>query len=150
MPTLNWIRMVHWLCRNPRYPITKAGIKALAEEIIGFRKKDLAENLNTECVMLSDQKFDGKSCYCFIAHFANAKESPTYRKSVIYIDEKTCLPVFVRGFGWPQEEGLASASPEELDEQTLIESYSFTDINLKSELATTEFSEKNSDYRFRR
>jgi len=150
MPTLKLDPHGSLAMQESRYPITKAGIKALAEEIIGFRKKDLAENLNTECVMLSDQKFDGKSCYCFIAHFANAKESPTYRKSVIYIDEKTCLPVFVRGFGWPQEEGLASASPEELDEQTLIESYSFTDINLKSELATTEFSEKNSDYRFRR
>jgi hypothetical protein len=135
--------------QESRYPITKAGIRALAEEIIGFRKKDLAENLNTECVMLSNQKFDGKDCYCFIAHFANAKESPTYRKSVIYIDQESCLPVFVRGFGWPREE-IASASPEELDEQTLIESYSFTDINLKSELATADFSESNSDYRFRR
>ncbi|MCR9229543.1 DUF1571 domain-containing protein [Gimesia chilikensis] len=149
MPTLKLDPHGSLAMQESRYPITKAGIRALAEEIIGFRKKDLAENLNTECVMLSNQKFDGKDCYCFIAHFANAKESPTYRKSVIYIDQESCLPVFVRGFGWPREE-IASASPEELDEQTLIESYSFTDINLKSELATADFSESNSDYRFRR
>ncbi|QDU11208.1 hypothetical protein V202x_46270 [Gimesia aquarii] len=135
--------------KESRHPITKAGIKALAETIIHFRKKDLDEKLNTECVMLTDQKFDGKDCYCFIAHFANAKESETYRKSVVYIDQKTCLPVFVRGYGWPTD-GLASASPEELDEQTLIESYSFTNINMKSELATTDFSKTNKNYRFRR
>tara|TARA_R110002111_G_scaffold262504_1_gene338863 strand:- start:20543 stop:21529 length:987 start_codon:yes stop_codon:yes gene_type:complete len=135
--------------QESRYPITKAGIKALAETIIEYRQKDLNENLNTECVMLPNQKYDGKDCYCFIAHFANAKESSTYRKSVIYIDEKTCLPIFVRGFGWPQGD-LASSSPEELDERTLIESYSFTDINMKSELATSEFDDSNTDYRFRR
>ncbi|QDV50962.1 DUF1571 domain-containing protein [Gimesia fumaroli] len=149
MPTLKLDPHGSLAMQESRYPITKAGIKALAETIIDFRKKDLDENLNTECVMLPNQKFDGKDCYCFIAHFANAKESPSYRKSVIYIDHKTCLPIFVRGFGWP-EDGLASASAEELDEKTLIESYSFTDINLKSELATTEFSDKNTDYRFRR
>lgn len=132
-----------------RYPITKAGIKALAETIIEYRKKDLDKNLNTECVMIPNQKFDGKDCYCFIAHFANQEESETYRKSIIYIDSKTCLPVFVRGFGWPEEE-VASASPEELDSQTLIESYSFTDIKMKPELATADFSQTNKNYRFRR
>lgn len=149
MPTLKLDPHGSLAMQECRYPITKAGIKALAETIIGFRKKDLDENLNTECIMLSNQKFDGKDCYCFIAHFANAKESPSYRKSIIYIDEKSCLPVFVRGFGWP-EDGMASASADELDEKTLIESYSFTDINLKSELATSDFDDKNSDYRFRR
>ncbi len=135
--------------KESRYPITKAGIKALAETIIDYRKKDLDENLNTQCIMLPNQKFDGKDCYCFIAHFANANESETYRKSIIYIDNKTCLPIFVQGFGWPQD-GLASASPEELDKKTMIESYSFTDINMKSELATAEFSKANKNYRFRR
>jgi len=149
VPTLKLDPLGSLAMQESRYPITKAGIKALAETIIDFRKKDLDENLNTECVMLPNQKFDGKDCYCFIAHFANAKESESYRKSVIYIDQKTCLPIFVRGFGWP-EDGMASSSPEELDEQTLIESYSFTDIKMKSELATTEFSDTNTKYRFRR
>ena len=149
VPTLKLDPTGSLAMQESRYPITKAGILALAETIIGFRNKDLDENLNTECVMLSGQKFDGKDCYCFIAHFANAKESDIYRKSVIYIDQKTCLPIFVRGFGWP-EEGLATASPEELDDKTLIESYSFTDINTKSELATSEFSKGNKNYRFRR
>ncbi|MFH1299473.1 MAG: DUF1571 domain-containing protein [Planctomycetota bacterium] len=149
VPTLKLDPYGSLAMQESRYPITKAGIKALAETIIDYRKKDLDENLNTECVMLPNQKYDGKDCYCFIAHFANAKESSTYRKSVIYIDEKTCLPIFVRGFGWPQGD-LASSSPEELDEQTLIESYSFTDINMKSELATSEFDDSNTNYRFRR
>ncbi|MFK7778882.1 MAG: DUF1571 domain-containing protein [Gimesia sp.] len=149
IPTLKLDPTGSLAMKASRYPITKAGLMALAETIIGYRKKDLNENLNTECVMLPNQKFDGKDCYCFIAHFANAKESDIYRKSVIYIDQKTCLPIFVRGFGWP-EEGVASASPEELDEMTLIESYSFTDINMNSELATTEFSKANKKYRFRR
>jgi len=149
VPTLKLDPTGSLAMQESRYPITKAGIMALAETIIDYRKKDLEQNLNTECVMLSNQKFDGKDCYCFIAHFANAKESEIYRKSVIYIDQKTCLPIFVRGFGWP-EDGLASASPEELDEKTLIESYSYTDINMKSELATSEFSKTNKNYRFRR
>ncbi|WP_298866767.1 DUF1571 domain-containing protein [uncultured Gimesia sp.] len=149
VPTLKLDPTGSLAMQESRYPITKAGIMALAEEIIGYRKKDLDLNLNTECVMLPNQKFDGKECYCFIAHFANAKESDIYRKSVIYIDQKTCLPIFVRGFGWP-EDGMASASPEELDEKTLIESYSFTDINMQSELATSEFSKSNKNYRFRK
>ncbi|WP_417378221.1 DUF1571 domain-containing protein [Gimesia sp.] len=149
VPTLKLDPLGSLAMQESRYPITKAGIKALAETIIEYRKKDLEENLNTECVMIPKQKYDGKDCYCFIAHFANRKESENYRKSVIYIDEKTCLPIFVRGFGWPAQD-LATASPEELDEKTLIESYSFTDINLKSELATTEFDQTNSNYRFRR
>ncbi|QDT89028.1 DUF1571 domain-containing protein [Gimesia algae] len=149
VPTLKLDPYGSLAMQESRYPITKAGIKALAETIIDYRKKDLDENLNTECVMIPNQKYDGKDCYCFIAHFANKKESETYRKSVIYIDQKTCLPIFVRGFGWPAQD-LASASAEELDEKTLIESYSFTDINLKSELATTEFDQTNNNYRFRR
>lgn len=149
VPTLKLDPTGSLAMKESRYPITKAGIMALAETIIEFRKKDLEQNLNTECVMLSDQKFDGKDCYCFIAHFANAKESDIYRKSIIYIDQATCLPVFVRGFGWP-EDGMASTTPEELDENTLIESYSFTEIKLKSELASSAFSKTNKKYRFQR
>ena len=69
-----------------------------------------------------------------------------YRKSVIYIDRELSTVTRVDNYGWPSE----NLPADRLDEETLLESYSYTDINLGTQLATADFSAANAEYGLRR
>jgi len=46
------------------------------------------------------------------------------------------MPIYVRNYGWPIDEDVDAA---ELDEQTLVEFYSFSDISSEHQLADGDF-----------
>ena len=72
-----------------------------------------------------------------------------YRKSVQYIDGELNLPICVRNFTWPEDDSPEfNLKGEELDEATMIELYSYSDIELECELDEMEFNRKNENYRF--
>ena len=60
------------------------------------------------------------------------------------IDAKNHIPVMVRNFTWSADKSLEG---DQLDAATLIEDYSFTDLQIEAELVALDFSRENPRYR---
>lgn len=132
-----------------RYPVTKLGFKQMLEEILQFRRTDLANMSGVKCRMLEDQQIDGRECYCFIVEYGSPERSEIFRKSVIYLDEENGMPVCVKNFGWLTGE-QQQLDPKEADKESLLEFYSFSDVSFENKLASADFSRENENYHFKR
>lgn len=135
--------------REARYPVTKLGLRQMAQEMIGHRRNEISGKVGVRCQMLADQKIQKRDCYCFIFVYDSAKTSEIYRKSIVYIDKEYSLPVLVKNYGWPTDVE-EETKPAKLDEATLVEHYLYTNIRLKQQLANAEFDRGNKNYNFRR
>ena len=131
-----------------RHPVMKAGLLEFTRTILNYRRDDLSIRKQVRCCMLENAEFEGRPCYCFIAEYGDQQESEEYRKSVCYIDKELSLPICVKNFGWPEED--SELAGEELDEATMTEFYTYTDIKIDQQLADADFDQTNSAYKFRR
>ena len=128
-----------------RYPVTEAGMLGMLKQIVYHRNEDLKRGYGVTCRRLPNQDFDGRTCMCFVYEYESAEIHPTYRKSIILIDNRHHVPVMARNYTWAREaDGLTA---EQLDELTLIENYSFTSLNFETELLAEDFSRENKRYR---
>lgn len=128
-----------------RYPVTEAGILGMLRQITTHRRNDLSRGHGVSCRRLPNQTFDDRNCICIEFEYASREHSEIYRKSLILIDARHHIPVMARNYTWAKEsDGL---TPAQLDEQTLIENYTFTSINFTAELIAEEFSRSNPRYR---
>lgn len=128
-----------------RYPVTEAGILGMLKQITTHRRNDLNRGHGVHCRRLPNQTFDERNCICIEFEYTGKEHSEIYRKSIILIDARHHIPVMARNYTWAREaEGL---TPAQLDEQTLIENYSFTSINFGAELIAEEFRRDNPKYR---
>ena len=128
-----------------RYPVTEAGLMGMLKQIVAHRQEDLNRGHGVKCRRLPNQEFDGRNCMCFVYEYESPEIHPTYRKSLILIDNRHHVPLMARNYTWAVEtEGLTA---EQLDELTLIENYSFTSINFAAELVAEDFSRENRRYR---
>jgi hypothetical protein len=125
-----------------RYPVTMIGLKALSEQAIRYQEHHLEAGTKFECELREDAEFDGQPCYRFYVVYDNPETSPLYRKSEILINKQNSMPVFVKNHTWAKE-----ANPETLDEETLIEHYTYTDIHVSQQLADRDFDRANEAYR---
>jgi len=130
---------------NARHSVTKAGIQMMAEKMIAHRKRDLARGAGMQCTRLPNREFDQQDCFCFLYEYESPEISKDYRKSIILIESTHHIPVLARNYTWAAEAN--DLSPEELDVRTLIENYSYTNIDFAKTLATVEFSRDNPRYR---
>lgn len=128
-----------------RYPVTDAGILGMVRQMILHREADLKRGYGVVCRRLPNQQFDERDCLCFSYEYESQEKSPMYRKSVVLIDSRHSLPMLARQFTWARD--AEHLSPEELDQQTLIEHYSFSNINFDAKLAAEDFSRDNPRYR---
>jgi len=128
-----------------RYPVTEAGIHGMIRQIAKYRENDLERGHGVTCVRMKDQEFDGRPCYCFQLQYESPAISETYRKSLLMIDTVRHIPLMIRNFTWAAEaDGMCE---QELDESTLIENYSFTDLDLERKVIAQEFSRDHPPYR---
>lgn len=132
--------------REARYPITRAGLLELALLIESYHIQDLATQNVKACEQLADQEFSGRSCGCFLVEYKDASVSPNYRKSITLIDKEWSVPVYIKNYTWPapDQESLAD---EALDEATLVEFYSYSDVHFRQQLADSHFDRNNEEYR---
>ncbi len=128
-----------------RYPVTEAGLLGMLKQIIAYREEDLKRGHGITCRRLPNQQFDDRTCMCFVYEYDSAEHSPVYRKSIILIDARHGIPVMARSYTWARDAEELTA--EELDQQTLIENYSFTSLNTSAALAIEDFSRNNPKYR---
>jgi hypothetical protein len=117
-----------------RHPVTKAGLLHLARTMLDFHKEDLATKRYSR--------------YAFLMEYADAKVSELYRKSISLIDKEWSIPVYTRNFGWIS--GEIPADPNEHDNASLIEFYSYSNIRFRPNLASLDFDHANEEYRFKR
>lgn len=133
--------------QESRYPVTKAGLLGTIDITLDVHAEDLAKGRLKNCTQLEDQEFDGRLCTAFLTEYKDAQISPTYRKSLVLIDKEWNVPLYMRNFGWPNAGD--SSTGEELDEATLIEFYTFTEIEFRQQLATSDFDRNNEEYLFK-
>ena len=131
--------------KESRYPITDIGLLNMARKIVNYRRRDVsAASAGATCRMFDNQLFNDRKCYCFLIEYSKKKYSPTYRKSVIFIDKEYYVPVCVQNFGWTDETYDSTA---QLDKETSLEDYRFSNIRLGQKLANAEFSPGYKGYK---
>lgn len=127
-----------------RYPVTKAGLIPLAQTILLHQMSHVEAGAGYRCEMRNGEEFDGRPCYLFVCEYDSPQVSPEYRKSIIFVDKEWSLPVCVKNFTWATD-----ASPEKLDDETLIEFYAYTNVTLNCSFEDQDFDEHNPVYRLR-
>lgn len=131
-----------------RHPITNAGILELAKMIVNYHQRDLQTHNYTRCEQLADAEFDGRACDVYLIEYKDQSASETYRKSLTFIDKERSVPLYIKNFGWPGAN--TQADGEELDEATLIEFYSFAEIDFGGRMVAADFDTANEEYGFKR
>lgn len=129
-----------------RHAITEAGLLHLVRTLLEHRERDQREGVQIDCRCTAGHEFDGRPCCCFVLDFARPEESETYRKSVQLFDDELCVPVCIWNYGWPARENIPR---EKVDEATLLEHYSYSDLRFKQQLADRDFDRENAKYSFR-
>lgn len=128
--------------KHARYPVTKAGLLELTRITRQHRQTDLKLEAGVTAKMLDRQKLNGRDCQCLVVEYAKPEFAPDekkeYRKSMIYIDSQTKLPICVRCYGWPEK--IADANPQKLDQTTLLELYAYKNIDLEAQVQNDDFS----------
>lgn len=127
-----------------RHSITGAGLLALARKTLEYRHRDLERGEGCQCEIHDNQTHNDRPCYVFVTTWDSPEFNDTYRKSVLYIDKELSMPVCVQNYTW-----AVDANPETLDEDTLIEFYSYSDIQIEQDLADGDFDRTNRSYRMR-
>ncbi|MEY3173613.1 MAG: hypothetical protein RLZZ436_1527 [Planctomycetota bacterium] len=128
-----------------RHPITEAGLLFLAKRLINDRRSELTRNIPVRCSRLQNTTVDERPCYQFQFEFPNVDVNPEYRKSIVAIDSQYHIPLLVQNWTWSSDAAIIPDS--ELDEQTLVESYSFSGLNFGVNYADLDFSRDNPKYR---
>ena len=131
-----------------RHPITKVGLQCLTQMMLDIHRQDLQQQSYSKFEQLADQAFDGRNCHVFLIEYKDRQASPQYRKSISLIDKEWCIPVYTKNFGWLN--GDAPADPDQHDEATLIEFYSYANVKFRPKLIALDFDHANEDYGFKR
>lgn len=128
--------------KHSRYPVTKAGLLELTKITRQHRQADLKLESGVSAKMLERQKLNGRECQCLIIEYAKPEFAPDekkeYRKSMVYIDSQTKLPICIRCYGWPEK--ITDADPQKLDQTTLLELYAYKNIDFDAQVQNDDFS----------
>ncbi len=125
-----------------RHPVMMVGLLKAAERILQYQNAAIESGKGFHCELRDDAEFDGRPCYRCLVEYDSPEHSPEYRKSEILVDKQWSMPVSVRNFTWAQD-----ADPATIDDETLIEHYTYSDIRLQQQFADLDFSRANEDYR---
>ncbi|MCA9055982.1 MAG: DUF1571 domain-containing protein [Planctomycetaceae bacterium] len=132
-----------------RHPANECGLLRLAETVLGHHVKDLEHGCHgVQCEFHDNQVFNERPCYLFMATYESPERSPTYRKVAMYIDKELSMPICINNYTWGND-----IPPEELDQLTLVEAYSYSDITIdtrEASLTEDDWNRDNSKYRMRK
>ena len=127
--------------KHSRYPVTKVGLLELTKITRQHRQADLKTETGVTAKLLEHQKIDNRDCLCFVIEYAKPEFAPDekkeYRKSMIYIDSQSKLPICVRCYGWPEK--ISGSDPQKLDQTTLLELYAYRNIDFEAQVQAEDF-----------
>jgi hypothetical protein len=129
-----------------RHPITEIGLLRLCEKVLHYRYSEASWTAGYSCIEdVTD--FNGRPCHRFTIVYESPKWRPDYRKSVIWIDQEQLFVSKVENYSWPGDDSVPA---DRLDAETLVESYSYANIDFETQLAAVDFSTANEAYGLRR
>ncbi|MEK6261796.1 MAG: DUF1571 domain-containing protein [Planctomycetota bacterium] len=134
--------------RETRHPIIEIGLLNLARKSIEFLRESLKTKNFTLCEQTDDLSIGGRDCLCFVIEYRDAASSKECRKSIMLIDKEWSVPLFIKRFGWPPDN--ATSVGEELDAATMIEQYTYSDVDFQTNLSAYDFDRANTNYGFKR
>jgi hypothetical protein len=127
-----------------RYPITTAGLLALAETILQYQHQDIERGRGYRCELRDQQEFEGRPCFLYLIDYDAPEFNEVYRKSIVFIDKELSMPVCVKNYTWAKD-----VDPEAINEETLVEFYAYTDLRMEQQLGAVDFDQNNEDYKLR-
>ena len=148
LPALNIDPFGSTAMKKSRYPVTELGVGCLTTTLIRDRRLDLQKKCGYRATLSPFHQCNERDCYYFELEYEHPSLSSIYRKTVQYIDQEWSLPIYIKNYTWPQ--CVSNVDRSQLDESTLIEFYSYADLDLKAKLAESDFSRANKSYRFKR
>ena len=131
--------------KEARYPVTEAGLLGMLRQIIVHRQQDVKNGEGVTCRRLPNMICDERECYVFEFEYHAQRFNDKYRKSLVKIDCRYHVPLHVINHTWATD--VEDLSVEELDELTLVENYSFTQMDFGREMIAQEFERTNPAYR---
>ncbi|HBN75902.1 MAG TPA: hypothetical protein DD473_08800 [Planctomycetaceae bacterium] len=126
-----------------QHPVTQAGLKTMANELIKIRMHDLELARTPNCIIEEGHTFNDRPCIKVYVEYASKESSPEFRKAITLIDKELSLPVYSRSYTWPNENMV------DVEQESLVSCYQFSDIVFETELADATWNTENPDYRFR-
>ncbi len=124
-----------------RYPCTQAGLLGMVRQVLTHRENDLKHGQGVSCTRLANRQCDERECYCFQYDYESKEFNKDYRRSIVLIDTRYHIPMQVINYTWLLEtEGLTDA---EIEEQSLVEDYSFSQIDFGRTLIGADFDRGN-------
>ncbi len=118
-----------------RHPITKAGIKNLANELIKIMEADM-KYAECEVKTYPDVKIDNRATTMIQATHPVPRNVFKFHVARIYIDNEYKIPTAFEAYTWPKEQG---GKPQ------LMEKYIYTDLKLNNGYTEKDFSVDNPE-----
>jgi hypothetical protein len=115
---------------HSRHTIVEAGIGNMIEQYI--RHWELARQVGKSKVQMSEATYNGRKCVS-IEVTATEKTPQHYcYRSVLYLEEKSKLPIRLENYDWPREGGERGGD--------LLEMFSYIDLRFNVGLGNEEFN----------
>ncbi len=127
-----------------RFPITKAGLLQLGYTVMEYQDRDIARGSGFQCELRDNQEFESRPCYLYQINYDSPQVHESYRKSLVFIDKELSLPICVKNYTWAKD-----ATPETIDDETLIEFYAYSELRVQQQLGSVDFDQHNGDYKLR-
>lgn len=124
-----------------RYQITSVGLTGLARKIIEQHTADLRNRTAMTCEFEPNVTFEGEPCHRFTGTYASPEANPVYRTVEVVYDLELNMPIWVRNTGWSDD--------EESEDDSLVELYSYTEIEPAREVRAGDFDPSNRRYAMR-
>ncbi|RIK80363.1 MAG: hypothetical protein DCC68_11060 [Planctomycetota bacterium] len=123
---------------NQRYPITKAGIRNLTQELVtvGEHDKQFGE---CDVKFFKGAKVQDRVCTCIQVVHPVPRKNFRFHLARIYIDDEHQIPIRYESYDWPQKEG---------GQPVLLEEYTYTKLKLNVGLKDSDFDPDNPNYNF--
>ena len=131
--------------REARHPITEIGLEELGRTLLRYRLKELNAASDAICSLSDGYEFAGRPAWRNEMIYRTPAAGGEFRRSVALIDREWGLPVSVKTYGWPS----ADMAPEEIETRTLIERYSYTDVDFGRFADAAEVADLGATHDFR-
>jgi Protein of unknown function (DUF1571) len=145
LPTLKFHPDSEQVRERVRHHVSHLSILNLTKQVIEHGERDHQRFTGLQCELLAN---DGGDLIRMTTNYDSPAAGGEYRKAMHFIDRGTLLPVKILTYGWPDTGQAVSA--EDLDAETLLEHYEYSDLQFDVPLGDEDFREDNREYAFHR
>lgn len=129
-----------------RHHLSHMSILYFTQTVLEHCEQDLNRLPGVKCELIVEGHDESADWICVATEYENRNVAGEYRKTIHYIDRETLLPLKVKTYRWPREG--QSFSAEELDPETLLEDYAYSDLQFDLPLTDEDFRQENPKYNF--